>query len=66
MGSKRRPLYERVIKKEFHKQKIYSILCEYRASLTEYGQSLAPVIESICRWGMGHLERVSTRADEEP
>lgn len=34
-------------------------------SLTEYGQSLAPVIESICRWGMGHLERVGAQADED-
>ena len=28
-------------------------------SLTDYGTSLAPVIESICEWGARHLERKS-------
>ncbi len=26
-------------------------------SLTEYGRSLAPAIEAICKWGARHLER---------
>lgn len=28
-------------------------------SLTDYGRSLAPVIEAICAWGIDHLERVN-------
>jgi DNA-binding HxlR family transcriptional regulator len=28
-------------------------------SLTEYGQSLAPVLAAICGWGQRHLERAA-------
>lgn len=32
-------------------------------SLTEYGRSLAPVIQAICDWGAGHLKQGSTCAE---
>lgn len=32
-------------------------------SLTDYGASLAPVIESICRWGLHHLQRTGRWED---
>lgn len=28
-----------------------------RYSLTEYGRSLVPIVETIRRWGRGHIER---------
>jgi DNA-binding HxlR family transcriptional regulator len=28
-----------------------------RYSLTEYGRSLMPIVESVRRWGRGHIER---------
>jgi DNA-binding HxlR family transcriptional regulator len=31
-------------------------------SLTEYGQSLAPVVATICEWGQRHLERATAKA----
>jgi len=32
-------------------------------SLTPYGQSLMPLVESVRAWGRGHLERVSRGQD---
>ena len=32
-------------------------------SLTEYGQSLLPLVESIRLWGRAHIERLTTQAD---
>ena len=30
-------------------------------SLTAYGQSVLPLVEDVCRWGRGHLERATPR-----
>jgi DNA-binding HxlR family transcriptional regulator len=32
-------------------------------SLTEYGRSLLPIVESVRVWGRGHIERFSTEAE---
>ena len=32
-------------------------------SLTEYGRSLLPLVESIRLWGRAHIERLTTQAD---
>lgn len=32
-------------------------------SLTEYGQSLLPLLENVRLWGRGHIERLTTQAD---
>jgi DNA-binding HxlR family transcriptional regulator len=31
-------------------------------SLTEYGQTLGPLLDEMCRWGGGHLDRSSPSA----
>lgn len=31
--------------------------------ITEFGQSLRPVINEICEWGEQHMERLNTRAE---
>ena len=30
-------------------------------SLTGYGRSLLPLVESVCTWGRGHIERFNER-----
>jgi len=32
-------------------------------SLTDYGRSLAPVIEAVCGWGVEHLKRATPVAE---
>src|SRR5215216_5745105 len=33
-------------------------------SLTDYGQSVLPLVENVRLWGRGHMERLSSRTDE--
>jgi|SRR5687768_8250501 DNA-binding HxlR family transcriptional regulator len=33
-------------------------------SLTEYGQSVLPLVENVRLWGRGHIERVTSQTDE--
>jgi DNA-binding HxlR family transcriptional regulator len=30
-----------------------------RYSISDYGQTLVPVLEAICGWGRGHLQRLA-------
>lgn len=32
-------------------------------SLTDYGQSVLPLVESVRHWGRGHIERLTSEAD---
>jgi DNA-binding HxlR family transcriptional regulator len=35
-------------------------------AFTEYGQTLKPVIETLCEWGQQHLERIRSIAEPPP
>lgn len=35
-------------------------------SLTEYGRSLVPLVESVRHWGRGHINHFASTADELP
>ncbi len=34
-------------------------------SLTDYGRTLQPLIEIMCDWGIGHMERVGLDCEED-
>ncbi len=40
-----------------HREVFAEVPSRVEYSLTDYGQSLAPVIEEICKWGAEHLQR---------
>ncbi len=45
-----------------HRQPKGSVPAPVEYSLTDYGQSLLPLVEDVRRWGRTHMERLTTQA----